>query len=374
MIKPESSNQSGDNLDDDMDLLDQDLSETDDWDDGDLSDDNQPPKKKKSGMFNIIIIGFGVLAFFGIMYFQMGAMPPAVPTSPTASPAPSVDATAPGQPEIQPPQPTSHVSTTPEPGPLTPMPEFGEATETPTAEISSNADAVMLLNVANQEGTPTPAPQNPMPGTSIVPPVVTLTPNDPAPSPVPIPLENSDKNAGDQMIQSPESMDKADPGPLSQMPDTSVPSKEAATIAALNTQIKTLNDRIAELEMRLAERTAVTPDESSSGSLSRTPVSTSTQTSEPSESSPKSDHQSGEDTAQSTEPSERPVTQPTRKVRYVLRAVSNGTAYIAPNATAGVTAVQVGTDIDGFGTVKQIRMNKSGRWQVVTTAGTITSK
>ncbi len=402
-----SSSQSDDQLDDDMDLLDQDLSDTDDWDDSDMSDETPPPQKKKGGMFNVIIIGIGVLAFFGIMYFQMvstlpqtGALTTESQTSTSIDSSQSTPSTpAMTQPDLMVPQP-GQVAT--EPGPLTPMPEF-EATETPVEDMRNMTNQSMTVpaadpvspNVNEEMGVPTtPA--------AIVPPVVTLTPNDPAPVALQ-PVGDDPKNSMGMGIESSEETVKDVAASTATRPDTLIDSpvvtaetrpaiatadsasvagesssvifkskpEDLKTISELNVTVQTLSNRVAELESELAKRDRMAQAGASEPKKEKREM----------EEADPSRTLSGDglvsnvvQTSSAGSVINQPAVKEMIKKRYVLRAVSNGTAYISPNMTSPIIAVQVGSDIDGFGTVKDIRTNKSGRWQVVTTSGVITAK
>lgn len=402
-----SSSQSDDQLDDDMDLLDQDLSDTDDWDDSDISDETPPPKKKKGGMFNVIIIGIGVLAFFGIMYFQMVSTSPQTEVltaeSQTSTSIDSSQSTpntpVVTQPDVMVPQP-EQVAT--EPGPLTPMPEF-EATETPVEDMRNITNQSMTVSAADpvspnaNEGMGVPTTP-----AAIVPPVVTLTPNDPAPVALQA-MEDDPRNSMGTTIETSEETVKDVAASTATRSDTLIDSRgvtagtrpaittadsasvaeasspvifkskpeDLKTISELNATVQTLSNRVVELESELAKRDRMTQVGSSEPKKEQQEMGGA----DPSRTF------SGDglvsnvvQTSSTGSVIDQPAVQEMIKKRYILRAVSNGTAYISPNMTSPIVAVQVGSDIDGFGTVKDIRTNKSGRWQVVTTSGVITAK
>lgn len=385
MAKSTSSDPSTENrgeiLDDDMGLLDTDLAEGDEWDDS-LDETTPPPKKKKGGMFNVLIILIGVLVFVGILYSNLAMTPQGGVAPPIATSTPPQDTPTSETPIATPTEQPKPSATVPvdtqatQTGPLTPMPNFDEATTVPASDIPTGSTALTI------------------PGANIVPPVVTLTPDDSAPLEddekvtgnndaiaASVPTANpSDANDDASKIMPNDDMSRefttekieTDMATTSSVPVVSVnatsnmtsSSVDAAKIKELTDQVKILSERIAILEQELKD--SGTPPQ-------KTSVIQNESSNDPSDKTDSSDASVRTDNAPAPKPDmSRPRSTP--KVNYVLRGVSGDTAYIARSVTSPVIRIQVGDTVDGMGTIQDIRMNGSGQWTVVTTGGTIKSR
>ncbi len=394
-----SSGESGsETLDDDMDLLDTDLAEGEEWDDS-LDDEALAPVKKKGKMFNLVIILIGVLIFGGIVYSKLATAPQPNVQSPVA-----VTDSVP-MPEPSPvlsPVATPTGTPSPDTGPLTPMPDFGEATEAPSSTSEGGSAPISIS------------------GVNIVPPVVTLTPNDPI-----VPALNVDAKEGTAVPLTAPSVPVSDISGLSEKMAATVDSSplitehvkpansDSSTVLPVSTTVpasvrkeipatSSLEDVKNETEGQIKESVSIKTDDETSADARKMALledqvkllsdrlATLEQKAQQPSASPLVDR-APEDTASSDmiekvdpikdAPVDRPVSKIEKfrsraapKIHYVLRGVSGNTAYVARSQTSPVIRVQVGDTLDGMGTVKNIQMKTSGHWAVITTDGTISSR
>lgn len=332
----------------------------DTWDDG--QEPAARPVKKKSGLFNVILITLGVVVIAGLVYakFMMPKPRPATisaeQTQARGPETPVVDNTA-----VPPAAPL-------DPGAATPPPPPAETAIIPTPpaiEPPGGAEEMPVVPPVDIGEGASPAPGlTPMPDfpAQPVPPVETAAAPEPAPATPAAPV----------LGETPSS--------------TAAPEGTATASAADNQRLQVLEDRLAQLNRSVSETQGLAQavqklaDQVAALNNRFATLEAGTTTGRRLPPHPPADL-APQAPASVTEPSALPSNLPPKAVslpapsgsraRWVLRAVGNGKAYLAPagsGAAAALTTVGVGDQIDGLGTIKSIEM-KNGRWVVQGTKG-----
>ncbi len=378
-------------VDDDLDTVGADDETYDDsqdetWDDdadtaSDSGDDARPPKKK-GGSSNLIIIGLGVLAFLGFVYFKFSAPPSAqsagaeqiaaetpadpAPVETVNTPAPSDGALSAASLETTgagtPTESASDVVRSdagPDQTPPTNVADIGappvseEVAVTPTAPDDSAAMPQLQASPETTTqavmGEATPVQQDPgetnVAEIPMVIPSTSSTPSDQTAETPDTGLPMSSQSTATIGAGSDDRVKKleADLAELQSKVTTMTPSGQMGDIAA---QLKEISNRLAALEKR---KQPVTQD--SSPSL---PSAAQAQ--------PKDDDA----------PSfvSTPVVRKEAPLPYRLRAVAQGRAYVTQGGRSGLMSVQVGDELDGLGRVQKI-IQQNGAWVVVGSKGRI---